>query len=415
MNKYKVDKNRIWDRIQAIGEIGKDPDGGNSRFAFSGEDREAIDIINTWLDDLGLKAHKDTFGNILCKVSGKQDKPVVLIGSHLDTVRNGGKFDGVAGVIAALEVCQLLKENNIETELPVELIIYENEEGSRFPGGLMGSRAIAGRLKKDEIFKIEDKSGVKLADAMIECGANPDKIEEAKWNPSDIKISLELHIEQASVLENNDLPVGIVTGIAGIHQMELIIEGKTGHSGAVPMKGRRDPLILAAMIIQEVERSALEGGPTLRGTVGYIKAEPGGHNIISKRVAITLDYRDVDPIAIKKAVNRVKQFITKEAKKRNLKIDIKDTLITPETIIDKNITNLLQTTADNIGISTMLMLSGAGHDSMVMAGLCPIGMIFVRSHDGISHAPEEFSSKEDLAMGTQLLFNAILKVSNGAL
>lgn len=404
-----VDKDRIWERIQKLGEIGTADDGGINRFAFTDEDWKATSLVREWMKEAGLRTWIDPIGNVFGRLDGKVDGPVILTGSHLDTVPNGGKFDGIAGVVAALEVLQIMKENSIENEYPVEMVIFRNEEGSRFPGGLMGSLAVTGKLPSNYAYEIIDKNGSILADTLKKYGIDPEKIQDAKR--TDIKSFFELHIEQASILENSDIPVGIVTGIAGAYQMKLNIYGRSGHAGAVPMEGRKDPMTAAAMIIQEVERSAIQTDTT-RGTVGYINSKPGGHNIIPAEVEITLDYRDIDMEARRKAIERIKNYIYRICEERDLKSQLIITQDAPAIIINEGIVKLLENTAEELLIPTMSMPSGAAHDAMIMAKICKTGMIFVRSKEGLSHCPEEFSSKEDLALATELLFHSIKKAAN---
>lgn len=410
MDKIQVNADRIWDRIQKIGCIGKDKDGGISRFAFSPEDRQAILLLKSWIEQIGLKFRQDSAGNVFGRIDAKGNEPTVLIGSHLDTVKNGGKFDGVTGVVAALEVCQLIVENNVKIDNSVELVVFVNEEGSRFPGGLMGSRAIIGQLDKNSLSDIKDKEGISLISSMKDYGANPDFIEEAALNKTELKIFFELHIEQAAYLEENNIPVGIVTGIAGPHQLELIIRGKSGHAGATPMKGRQDPLVAAALIIHEVEKSAIEASETTRGTVGYLKVYPGGHNIIPEKIHMTLDYRDINIYTREKAINRISDFINKITKKRNLEYELIDVLAKPPVIIKDEIIDLFKETANELKIPYLTMPSGAAHDAMIMDSIVNIGMIFIRSFKGLSHVPNEFSSKEDISLGTQILLNSVLKL-----
>lgn len=406
-----INKDRIWKRIQQLSHIGASDEGGINRFAFTDEDWQATNLVKLWMEEAGLRTWMDSIGNVFGRLEGEVKEPVILTGSHLDTVPNGGMFDGIAGVIASLEVLQIMKEQDISTKYPVEVVIFKNEEGSRFPGGLMGSSAIAGKLPKDFVYEVWDREGIALADSMKSYGLNPGKMQEAIR--TDIKAFFELHIEQAKVLEENNNPVGIVTGIAGAYQMNLRIYGRSGHAGAMPMKGRKDPMTAAGMIIQEVERSAIEASSTTRGTVGYISSKPGGHNIIPAEINMTLDYRDIDMKSRKEAVERIKKYIDKICKVRGLDNELIITQNAPAIIIDDKIIGLLKNTANELSIPVLLMPSGAAHDAMIMANLCKIGMVFVRSKDGLSHCPEEYSTKEDLALGTELLFHSIVKIAKG--
>lgn len=402
----------MWRRIEDIGRIGALPEGGISRFAFSNEDKTAANLIKTWMEEAGLSVWTDTVGNLYGRREGELDYGTVLTGSHIDSVPNGGRFDGVAGVIAALECMQVLHENNVKTKHPLEMVVFVNEEGSRFPGGLMGSQAVAGLLSPEFVSKIKDNEGVSLVDAMKEYGADPDRIKDAH-RPGDFQAFFELHIEQASLLEDRDIPVGIVSGIAGPYQMKVKISGRSGHAGATPMELRKDPMVGASLIIQEVERLAIEFGTTTRGTVGYIKARPGGHNVIPSEVEFTIDIRDIDPTKREKVVKQIKDYIKDTCLKRGLEHEVFKTQDMPPVPVIPEVVDLLEKTAKECNIPTITMPSGAAHDAMVMASLCPIGMIFVRSRDGLSHCPEEFTSKEDLKLGTTLLLHSLVKTANG--
>lgn len=410
----RVNSQRMWQRIEELGQIGLTAEGGITRLAFSPEDRKATDKVIKWLKELGLEVRTDAIGNLFARRKGKTDGPPVLVGSHLDSVPNGGKFDGAAGVIAALEVVQVLEEEGVETELPIEVVSFVNEEGSRYAGGLMGSMAVAGLLE-ETITQLKDKQGVPLFEALKAYGAQPDKLKEARRQKGDFTAYFELHIEQATLLEERNLACGIVTGIAGPHQLTVRIKGRSGHAGATPMHRRKDPLVAAGMIIQEVERSALETGETTRGTVGYIRAYPGAVNVIPEQVEFTLDYRDIDLEKRQRAVERIKDYIQRICAERGLSYDIETDLETPPTPMDEGLIRLLEETAGKQGIPVMRLPSGAAHDAMIMQRICPSAMIFVRSQKGLSHCPEEFTKKEDLEQGAQLLLHAVLETANSGL
>lgn len=407
----KINSERLWNRIQILGKIGGSKNGGVTRFAFSKEDRKATDLVILWMREAGLVVSTDPVGNVFGRKEGNVKGPVVLTGSHLDTVRNGGKFDGVAGVLAALEILQTMNENNIHTYLPIEMAIFVNEEGSRFAGGLMGSMAVAGLLP-DTILKEKDHDGTSLADAIKKFGGEPDQILAAKRSKSDFAAFFELHIEQAQTLEEENKSTGIVLGIAGPYQMKVKISGRSGHAGAVAMNLRKDPMVASALIIQEVERSAIETASTTRGTVGFIKAKPGGHNVIPEEVEFTIDYRDINENVRSKVVNRIRNYITKVCDARELNSEITVTQNTPPVPVKKEILNHLEMIARDLKIPYSMLTSGAAHDAMIIGELCPIGMIFIRSIDGLSHCPEEYSTKEDLADGTQILFHIIKDTAN---
>lgn len=407
----EINSERLWDRIETLGAVGGMANGGVTRFAFSKEDREATDLVIQWMREAGLDIRIDPVGNVFGRRKGRKEGPVILTGSHLDTVNNGGKFDGAAGVLSALEILQTLEENSVETTLPMEMVIFVNEEGSRFAGGLMGSMAIAGLLPKS-LFEEEDKDKMSLFEAVQKFGGDPDQFLAAKRPSSDFAAFYELHIEQSQTLEKENKSVGIVLGIAGPYQMKVRIFGRSGHAGAIAMDLRKDPMVAAGIIIQEVERSAIETATTTRGTVGFIKAYPGGHNIIPEEVEFTIDYRDINIETRDRVIKRIRDYIDEICKERGLKSKIVITQDTPPTPVKKEVLERMVKVAEEQRTPFTMLTSGAAHDAMIMGRLCPIGIIFVRSLNGLSHCPEEFTSKKDLADGTQLLLAIIYDAAN---
>lgn len=410
-NILRSKKDRIWQRIQDIAKFGKNNQNGITRFPFTTEYKQAIDLIIKWMEEADLIVRRDSIGNIIGRRKGNRNNPIIMTGSHIDTVENGGKFDGVTGVIAGLEALEILKENNITTELPIELVILINEEGSRFPGGLMGSMAITGRLPRDFPYKIKDIEGISLADEMKKNGIDPNLVTEALYK-EEVRAFFELHIEQASVLENSDKPIGIVSDIAGVSQFKLTINGRSGHAGATPMNNRRDPMVASGLVIKEVENLAIRSKSGMRGTIGYIKAFPGGHNIIPERVELTIDFRYIDEEEHKEFMENLEEYIKKICKHRGLSYELFSTQKAMPVHIDLQILNLLEKIAKDHKIPHEILPSWAAHDAMIMNDICSIGMIFIRSQKGLSHCPEEFSSPDDIAKGADLLMYAIERTAN---
>jgi len=404
----QINKERLWDRVQHLGEIGQ-TDEGITRLAFSSENQRARNLVIKWMEDIGLKLREDEAGNIFGRYNGEVDNPVILTGSHLDTVINGGKFDGAAGVISSLECLQVMKENNIKPKFPIEIVIFVNEEGVRFPGGLMGSKAVTGLLDSDYPYKLKDRSGKTLAESMKKYWGRPDKIIEAKRKKGETKAFYELHVEQGRKLEQMNKPVGIVSAIAGPHQLELKILGEAGHAGTVPMEERKDPVLAFAYIRQKVEELIAKASSQIRGTVGYIEAFPGAHNVIPSKTIFTLDFRDINEKTRDSVIDNLKEYIDKLCHEKGLKYRLETTQKTSPVVIDKKVRELMVNEAENAGINYEIIPSWAAHDAMVMSNICKVGMIFIRSKEGRSHCPEEFSSKEDLSEGTNLLFNILCK------
>ncbi|MBY6270310.1 Zn-dependent hydrolase, partial [Parageobacillus thermoglucosidasius] len=288
-----INGDRLWNRLLELGTIGKQPSGGITRLSFTKEERAAKEKVASYMKEAGLAVYEDAVGNLIGRKEGKEkDAPAVLVGSHIDSVYNGGMFDGPLGVLAAVEVLQTMSERGVKTKHPIEVVAFTDEEGARFSYGMIGSRGMAGTLSEEELVH-QDKHGISLAAAMEEAGLDPSKIGKAARRKGSVKAYVELHIEQGRVLEQANLPVGIVTGIAGLIWAKLTVKGKAEHAGATPMPIRRDPLVAAAQIIQVIEQEAKKTGTTV-GTVGQMQVFPGGINIIPERVEFSLDLRDLD-------------------------------------------------------------------------------------------------------------------------
>src|SRR5215213_2409113 len=256
-----IDGERLWRRISDLGEIGKQDEGGVTRLSFTDEERAAKDKDVSYMEEAGLSVREDAAGNLFGRREGSNpESPAVLIGSHVDSVYNGGNFDGPLGVLAGIEVLQSMEEQGIETEHPIEVVAFTDEEGARFSFGMTGSRALAGRLNPEDLTEHEDAGGVSIAEAMRACGLDPERIGEAARPAGSVRAYVELHIEQGRVLENEDLPAGVVTGIAGPVWLRFSLEGETGHAGATPMNLRRDSLAAAAEIIGLIEAEASATG-----------------------------------------------------------------------------------------------------------------------------------------------------------
>ena len=269
-----VQVERLWDRLMELGELGIQPSGGVTRFSFTEVEQEAKRLVASYMEEAGMHVREDAVGNLIGRRDGRrEDMPAVLIGSHIDTVPHGGKFDGALGVLAGIEVAQTLNEQQIELDHPIEVIAFTDEEGSRFGLGMIGSRAIAGTLTPDQLQQT-DQDGITIMEAMKQSGLNPENIGEAKREPSTVKAYVELHIEQGRVLEKAGLPAGVVSGIAGPFWTKWTISGEAGHAGATPMDGRKDPLMAAAEIMQFMEEEAKKHPATV-ATVGQTIGQTG--------------------------------------------------------------------------------------------------------------------------------------------
>ncbi|UED73839.1 Zn-dependent hydrolase [Brevibacillus sp. DP1.3A] len=405
-----INSDRLWDRLGQLGNIGKQEAGGITRLSFTPEERAAKDLVTGFMKEAGLTVREDEVGNLIGRKEGKNPAaPVVLVGSHIDSVPNGGDYDGPLGVLAGVEVLQTMQEQAIETEHPIEVIAFTDEEGTRFGYGMIGSRGIAGLIKRDELEQA-DKNGVTIAEAMRQTGLDPDRTSLAARTPGSVKAYVELHIEQGKVLESRGLSVGIVTGVAGPLWLNFVLEGEAGHAGATPMNLRRDPLASAAQVMLAIEEEAGRTGTSV-GTVGRLQAFPGGVNVIPGRVEFSLDLRDVDEAIRDEVEQRIYERAKAICAKRNVTLKVELLQRIAPAVCSDDIQNAVAEACEAEGLEAFRLPSGAGHDCMQLVELCPVGMIFARSKDGISHNPAEFTTKEDCANGAQVLYRTVLSLA----
>lgn len=394
----QINGNRLFDRVLKLSEIGKIGQKGVQRFALSQEDKEAQRLVGYWMKEAGMEVRLDNFGNLIGRKNGKNPNlPVVMIGSHIDTVPNGGRFDGTIGVIGGIEIVHAINEANISHEHPIEVVAFCEEEGSRFMSGFFGSKGMVGKISADDLVK-KDEQGTSRYQALKSLGADPDKIEDSIRNPEEIKLYLEMHIEQGPYLEANDFPVGVVKGIAGFTWFKISIKGEAGHAGTVPMNLRKDPMIGAAEIIKEIESICKEDPTgTMVGTVGKIAVVPGGSNVIPESVEFMLDLRDIDLERRNKTIKKIKTKVNEICQRRHLEYCIEKRVDIPPVQCSEQVIQALKKSSKKLNIDAPTMISGAGHDAMLMAEITQMGLVFVRCRNGISHNPDEWANKEDIS------------------
>jgi len=403
----RIDAERLWSRLSELSEIGKYEGGGVTRLSFTQEERAAKDLVAAYMREAGLEVREDAIGNLIGRREGRdQGTPIVLAGSHVDSVRNGGDFDGPLGVLGAVEALQTMSERGLETERSVEVVAFADEEGARFSSGMIGSRALAGILRPEDL-ESEDRDGVSIAEAMRASGLDPERIGEAARAAGSVHSYVELHIEQGGILESRALPVGIVTGIAGPVWLRLTLTGEAAHAGTTPMDLRRDALAASAAVMSRIEREATRTGTSV-GTVGQLDLSPGGINIVPGRVSFSLDLRDIDEDIRNDVEARIMHEAMLLCEKRGVSLGTKTLQRLPPAPCSKLVREAARVACRELGYEAFELASGAGHDGMHIAELCPIGMIFVRSKDGISHNPAEYSSKEDCAAGAAVLYRTLL-------
>ncbi|MBI4279389.1 MAG: Zn-dependent hydrolase [Armatimonadetes bacterium] len=407
-----VDAGRLRVELQAFARIGYSADGSINRLAFTRPDLRARQVLMHRLRSLGLAPRVDAFGNVFGRLPGARDPELspVLIGSHLDTVPGGGRFDGSAGVVAALEVAAVLRERGPVLGRAVEIVSFACEESSRFGRATLGSGLVAGTWDPGEVLTLRDARGVTLGQVLARLGLNPDRLADVRRNPGDYTAYLELHIEQGRVLEESGSRLGVVEAIAAPTRLRVDIAGRADHSGATPMPLRRDALAGAAEVILAVERIGRRASGVV-ATVGVIRAEPNAMNVVPGRVELGIDIRSTDPTRKAEVAAAVQQEIAAIAQARSLQ-SIPHVLSDEAPVtLDPRVVDVLERAAAARGVPAVRMASGAGHDAMQMARLCPAGMLLVPSRAGISHNREEWTPVPDIAAGTQVLLDAVLHVA----
>lgn len=401
----RVNGKRIIDHILALAEFGKNPQGGASRVAYSEADKLGREYVLTLLRDAKLEVKIDAAGNLIGRRAGSVAnlKPL-LIGSHVDTVPEGGNYDGVVGSMGAIEVAQTLAENNVTLRHPLEVVIFQNEEG-----GLIGSRAMDGELTEKEL-DLVSRSGKTIREGINFIGGDVAKLAEIRRQKGDIAAYLELHIEQGGILDTEKINIGVIEGIVGINWWDVTIEGFANHAGTTAMNNRQDALLAAAKFIEAVNRIVTSVPGRQVGTVGRINALPGAPNVIPGKVVLSLELRDLDAAKINMLFEKIQTEAQKIAGDSKTKFDFKEINVNIPAPTDPQIRSTINDAARELGLTTKLMPSGAGHDAQDMARLGPVGMIFVPSVGGISHSPREFSRPEDIANGANVLLHTLLKL-----
>jgi len=410
----KTNLERIRNDIQYISKFNTTSGDGTTRFSYTEEDKKVREYLIKEMEKIGLNITVDPIGNIRGKMEGKDSSlPSVMAGSHIDTVEHGGNFDGVAGVISALEALRVMKENNYKPEHSLEIIVFVEEEGPNFNFPLGGSRIITGAYSVDDLKKQINANGVSMYEAAEKFGLNPEKMNDFLIDKGDIKAMIELHIEQSVVLDELNIPVGVVQAAAGRKWIEIEILGDSNHAGATPMKFRRDAMVGASKIISKVDEITTEKAfESTVATVGKINCYPNVPNVIPEKVVFVLEIRDTDKNGIEIVKNEVEKNIEVICDKLNLKYKIKELSKTEPIIFSDKVLNILKESAEEQNIKYKRMNSGALHDACLMANVTDVGMIFVPSIKGRSHCPEEFTNYEDIKIGADVLLGALKKLSS---
>lgn len=408
---------RIMRRIERIAEFTATPGQGSTRTTYTPEFEKALSFIVAECEAMGLKPEVDGFGNLRCRLAGREaDAPCVMTGSHVDTVINGGAYDGVLGVVAGLEVLSVLVDHGVTPDVPVELVVFAEEEGVTFDLPLAGSKAMTGRFAVDAMkTRRANTDGRSYYETLVDYGLDPETIPASVLKPGEVGAMLELHIEQCIILEHEQLQVGIVERIAGSYNYIVEVEGVANHAGATPMALRQDALVGAARMIKEIQAEAsAEGRDAAVATVGRISCRPNASNVIPSGVEFSVDVRDTDADRLGPRMDEILESIERIAEDRNLRVTARKTGDNAPIALSRSIADILEDCARERGFSYKRMHSGALHDAAVMAEVAETCMVFVPSRDGRSHAPEEFTEPADIECGVQLIVDAVTKLTQRA-
>ena len=398
---------RLWDSLMEMARIGATPGGGVCRLTLSEEDRAARDLFRRWCEEAGCTVRVDPVGNMFARRPGRRDDLApVAIGSHLDSQPTGGRFDGVYGVLAGLEIVRTLNDHGIETERPVEVINWTNEEGARFGPVMQGSGGFSGVISVEDARATRDEDGHTFGEALDAIGYAGDA-PLADGHP--LHTVLEAHIEQGPLLEQNGLQAGIVTSAQGIVGYMVDIRGEEGHAGTTPMDQRRDALVAAAEIVTGIRALGREFAPTARLTVGRMQVAPGSPNTIPGHVRFTVDMRDPDSAQLDTMDDRLAALVAATGREHGVQADLERRSRTEPVRFDPEVTALMRREAEAAGIGQMDLVSGAGHDACHLAAVAPTGLLFVPCRDGISHNEAESAEPEDLAAGCEVLYRTVLE------
>ncbi|TDC49995.1 Zn-dependent hydrolase [Jiangella ureilytica] len=405
-----ADPERLWSTLQAMAAL-SEPGPGVTRLAYTPLERAAHARFAEWMAEAGCEIAVDPAGNTVATRPGRSAGPAAGTGSHLDSVYNGGRFDGIAGTMAAVEAARLLHEAGVETELPLRFVAFAGEEGARFGQACCGSKLAAGLSSRDELDVRRDRDGVSLAEAMAAVGLDPDLAARTAWAAEDWSAFVELHVEQGSVLERAKLDIGVVDLISGSTRIELTVTGQASHTGGTPMRGRADALAAAAEAVLLAEQVALD--PRHRGTratVGRLSVQPGSITTIPGRVTFSLDVRDVDADRQRHSAAEIVTRMRAACLRRGTRLEARLLADTSAVVLPDWVRNEVTAAAADRGLPYRVLTSGASHDAQMVNRLVPTAMIFVPSRHGLSHVPEEWTEPAQLAVGTDLLLAALLRL-----
>lgn len=399
---------RLWQSLMEMAKIGVLPGGGCCRLALTDEDRAGRDLFVQWCREAGCEIAVDSLGNIFARRAGRRDDlPPIATGSHLDTQPHGGKFDGIYGVLAGLEVVRSLNDHGIETEAPIEIVVWTNEEGSRFAPAMISSGVYAGLFDLDFALSRQDADGKTLGEELRRIGYAG----EQPCGEHRLGALLEAHIEQGPILEREGIPIGVVVGGQGQRWYDVTVSGQDSHSGSTPMEGRRDALVATALMISAIEEIAQSYAPHAVGTVGALEVYPNSRNTIPGRVSFTIDFRHSAEDIVTAMGQAFQAKAAKIASERNVEIEVDEIWVNPSVHFDAACVSAVRKAAEDLGYQHRDIFSGAGHDACMVARKIPTSMIFVPCEGGLSHNEAEHAEPSDLEAGCNVLLHAVLAMA----
>jgi N-carbamoyl-L-amino-acid hydrolase len=405
----RISGTRLWSRLMEMAEIGATPRGGCNRQALTDGDLEGRRLFGRWAAAAGCTLRVDAIGNIFVRRPGREaEAPVVMTGSHLDTQPTGGKFDGIYGVLAGLEVIESLNDRAIETRHPIEVAVWCNEEGCRFPAAMMGSAVWSGRMPLASAHALTDRAGLSVRQELERLGVDI----SSPMSRQPVKAAFEVHIEQGPVLEQRSKAIGVVTGVQHMSRHEVIVQGQEAHAGPTPMDMRRDPIRVLADVLPTMYATAARHGRDARFTVGIIETSPGSANTVPGQLRFTVDLRHPDGSQYRSLRSEIEAVVQAGLDRQGLEGSIRCVWEAPGVLFDPACIDAVRGAAAALGCETMEIVSGAGHDSCNTASVVPTSMIFIPCAGGLSHNEAESAAPADLETGANVLMHAMLSLAN---
>jgi N-carbamoyl-L-amino-acid hydrolase len=409
MQNVKINGQRLWDSLMEMGKIGGTPKGGVCRLALTDLDKQGRDLFVSWCEEAGCTVSVDKMGNIFARRAGTDDSlPPVVMGSHLDTQPTGGKFDGIYGVLSGLEVIRALNDNNIQTKHPIEASVWTNEEGSRFPPAMVASGVFAGVFDLEYGLSRADLDGKTMGEELKRIGYDGD----LEMGNREFKAFFEAHIEQGPILEHEEKTIGVVTDAQGQRWYEVKLTGQESHAGPTPMSTRKDALVGAARLVDQVNKIGLANAPLACATVGLLQVFPNSRNVIPGEVLFTVDFRHPDDAVLSKMDAALREFTQTTAKELGLEMEFEEIWYSPPVPFNKSCVDSVREAAQASGYSHRDIVSGAGHDACYISRVAPTAMVFVPCENGISHNESENADPADLEAGCNVLIQAVLLQAN---